>query len=66
MSCKLTNPCGKDCKERSATCHSVCEKYLAYEKAYMESINRQDWEADNMYVTGKPKRYKKMKERAEK
>lgn len=25
-------PCDKDCKERSATCHSICEKYIKYKR----------------------------------
>ncbi len=25
-------PCDKNCKERSATCHSVCEKYIEYNR----------------------------------
>jgi len=28
----VTCPCGKDCRERSAECHSRCERYLAYER----------------------------------
>lgn len=25
------NPCKPDCPERSPTCHSECEKYIAYD-----------------------------------
>lgn len=28
-----TSPCAPDCKERSATCHGTCEKYLRYQRA---------------------------------
>lgn len=27
----LENPCKPDCPDRSATCHSTCEKYFIYD-----------------------------------
>ena len=26
----MTNPCKRDCPDRSGTCHAECMKYLAY------------------------------------
>ena len=31
-----TSPC-KDCKERQVGCHSTCEKYLEWNKAWVEN-----------------------------
>lgn len=33
-----TSPC-KDCKERQVGCHSTCEKYLVWNKAWVENKN---------------------------
>ena len=32
---KIKAPC-KDCKERSISCHSRCDKYISYRKEYDE------------------------------
>lgn len=29
----MEQPCRKDCPERSADCHAVCEKYREFERA---------------------------------
>ena len=29
---QLKHPCAKDCPDRNESCHSVCEKYLQYER----------------------------------
>lgn len=34
----MKQPCAKDCPDRSPECHSVCEKYLAYNE--QNSIDR--------------------------
>lgn len=31
-----SNPCKKDCKDRSSTCHSTCKKYILWKKKYGE------------------------------
>lgn len=36
VSCGITSPC-KDCTERNATCHSVCDKYKQYKLDVAES-----------------------------
>lgn len=38
---KHKNPCRKDCKNRSHTCHSVCAAYLEWRKINMETGSRQ-------------------------
>lgn len=37
-------PCKPDCPDRSPTCHSECEKYLAYDilrDIYRDQVNRE-------------------------
>lgn len=33
--------CCKDCKERAANCHMICERYLAYRKRLEEMRKRE-------------------------
>ena len=35
----MTGPC-KDCKDRSVTCHSTCEKYLEFRKMMEEEYKK--------------------------
>lgn len=37
-------PCNKDCTERSPTCHSTCEAYIAFVKANEEMKKRKQKE----------------------
>lgn len=39
MTTKKDNPC-KDCSDRFVGCHSNCERYLAWKKAYDEWSNK--------------------------
>lgn len=36
----MKQPCDKNCPDRSAECHSRCEKWLEYEKARNEEYAR--------------------------
>lgn len=38
------NPCKPDCPERSPTCHSECERYIAYDilrDIYRDQVHRE-------------------------
>ena len=35
-------PCPKDCKDRNATCHTVCERYLKFVEENKERKRRED------------------------
>ncbi len=43
---RLKQPCSPNCENRSAICHSICEKWLVYEKdrnkAYEERMERKE------------------------
>lgn len=48
-----TRPCGKDCPNRSPTCHSTCGTYLEWREAYDALQRQQREEVDrHMAVTG--------------
>ena len=45
----MTNPCAKDCPDRSPTCHGSCERYAAF-AAYREQI-RQNRYSENQIIS---------------
>lgn len=55
-------PCSRDCKERSADCHSTCEKYLAFRKK-REAVyaNRQKYLDEIRMHNDSKKKLEKMK-----
>ena len=39
---QTNHPCTRDCSNRNAECHSVCEKWLIYEKKHKEELLEKD------------------------
>ena len=45
----MKNPCGRDCPDRSETCHGACEKYKAWkaendqQREAIKEFKRQDY-----------------------
>ena len=37
---KLKAPCARDCPDRGPECHSICEKYLEYERLKKEEYEQ--------------------------
>lgn len=54
------SPC-KDCLERSATCHSTCEKYIDYRKQKDDEMMRRraQCELDNYFRNQQKERAKR-------
>ena len=48
----MKNPCGRDCPDRSETCHGTCEKYKAFysENAERLARKRRILDADNDFT----------------
>lgn len=54
----MTNPCKRDCPDRSPTCHTECEKYRAYaaEKAAQRARRWEESQVTNALCEGRIRR----------